>query len=256
MSDTKSGGCLSSLTRQTAIIIIAVILSALTFVNVYSAGIAVEDSCEQIHPLLFQIQISADVRDPRLPNYVNVIDEDYVKKTNQERDARESGINLAAQGLPSDTCLQTYGRSDPGQDGAFTLDQDGMTEFAAWYNEIYGIDEYGYIDTPPSEEDNQVISVVPEVQLSNFGKNWLYFILPAYVILLPIITIALIRSLDSKFWWYVMISLVAALAMTSALVYIELADVSGLNTLTDFGTGIFGGTITGTALAFMGKLIE
>lgn len=253
-SEEKSSGCLASMTHQTALLIVAVLLGGLIFVNLYATGLVEEDTCKQIHPRLFQIQVEAEVRDPRLPGFVAILDDDYVKQRGLESAAREEGFELDAQGLPSNSCLSTYGHVDPNQNNAFALDQDGYTEFANWYNVFYETDEESVVNNPPDADATEIVSVSAEVELNRLGKNWLYFLLPAYVILMPIITIALLRGSKSNLWWYVMISLVAALAMTSALLYIEFADVTGIDTLAEFGTGIFGGTITGTALAFMSKI--
>jgi hypothetical protein len=53
-----------------------------------------------------------------------------------------------------------------------------------------------------------------------------------------------------------MVGLVTLLAVTSALLYINYADITGIGAFSDFGTGVFGGTITATALAFLTHIAE
>lgn len=102
---------------------------------------------------------------------------------------------------------------------------------------------------------NTNCTVRATVTLSLIGRIVFYVILPIIVILLPVVTVWILRK-QNILWWSVMMVLVAAQVMTTALLFIHLSEISGIGALNDFGTGIFGGTITASALAFIGKVIE
>ena len=53
-----------------------------------------------------------------------------------------------------------------------------------------------------------------------------------------------------------MLIFVAAHVLTSSLVYVHLATVSGIEALANFAYGILTGAATGSAIAFMGKVLE
>jgi len=130
---------------------------------------------------------------------------------------------------------------------------------------VYGMDYFapgiervvneGTTTTTFLDEFGRQVELRSEVVLSGIGTLALYLFVPGLVVLLPIITVFLIRR-ESGIWWVVMLSLVAAYVLTSSLLYISLAEVSGIEALTDFGSGIFGAVTTGTAIAFMGKGLE
>lgn len=100
-----------------------------------------------------------------------------------------------------------------------------------------------------------VNSIVATIELSDTGKIMLYLIFPSLVILLPIITVFFIKR-EWGIIWFIMLFLVAAHVLTTSLLYVHLSNVSGIDALAEFAYGIFGGTTTGTAIAFMTRVLE
>ena len=107
-------------------------------------------------------------------------------------------------------------------------------------------------DTEYFSEDS---TIVASVELSESGQMILYIIIPSLVILLPIITVYIIRR-EWGIIWFIMLFLVAAHALTTSLLYVHLSDVSGIGTLAEFAYGIFGAATTGTAIAFMTRVFD
>jgi hypothetical protein len=91
--------------------------------------------------------------------------------------------------------------------------------------------------------------------LTPFGQFLFYVILPGFAILLPIITVFMLKG-DWEALWFTSLILVALYLLTSALLYVHLGTVSGIVALSEFAYGIFGGTATGAAIAFMTKVLD
>lgn len=93
------------------------------------------------------------------------------------------------------------------------------------------------------------------VELSTRGRLNLYFLLPMLVIVLPIVVAGVIAR--RRGWlWFVFMLFVAVQANAAALMLVHFAQVSQIESLGEFGYGIFGGVITGAALAFLDQLMN
>jgi hypothetical protein len=210
--------------------VLAVSLLFLVILNLWSATVLAE-SCGILHPIIFEIDIDhIDYADDR----VSIMEAQL---------PRTAAPDVPRQEIPHDweSCLQYWGHAD--QNG-FRLNAYGINELA--YEPLMEYDE----DATPSAE------VLPaKIILSEAGTIFLYLILPSLVLLMPIATLHAVRK-DSTLLWFVMGGLAAAQALTSALLYIHLSDVSGIQALAEFGYSIFGGTTTGTAIAFLGKMLD
>lgn len=117
------------------------------------------------------------------------------------------------------------------------------------------IKENGIQVTAPGLEDASC-NINGEITLSVAGRMIFYVFLPLIVILLPVLTVlGLTRNKDRLFWSWLLI-LVVVHSTTTSLLFITLSQVSGIDALQDFGTGIFGGIVTGAALGFVSIVVE
>lgn len=109
--------------------------------------------------------------------------------------------------------------------------------------------------TAPGLEDASC-NINGEITLSVTGRMIFYVFLPLIVILLPVLTVlGLTRNRDRLFWSWLLI-LVVIHSTTTSLLFINLAQVSGIDALQDFGTNIFVGIVTAAALGFVGIVVE
>jgi hypothetical protein len=210
--------------------VLAVILLFLIIFNLWAATV-LSESCGVVHPILFEIDIDyIDEADDR----VSIIKAD-LPATAQPDVPREE--------IPHEweSCLQYWGHAD---NNGFRLNAYGINELAYDALEEYDDDAMPIAENLPSG-----------IVLSETGTVFLYLVLPSLVLLMPIATLSAIRK-DSTLLWITMGGLAAAQALTSALLYIHFSDVSGITALAEFGYSIFGGTTTGTAIAFMGKMLD
>ncbi len=238
-------GCLGAVgwgLRQVTILVLGILLILLTIANLFGSSTIVE-ACGLVHPVVFEIDVDT----------IALEDNDRLSLARgslEFTDMPEPDV-FREDEIPNywPSCVQYWGYV---ADDSFRIN-------------VYGIDAFapGIVRTIDQEnrtvqffdEFGQQVELRTDVVLSDFGTLALYLFVPGLVVLLPIITVFLIRR-ESGIWWVVMLSLVAAYVLTSALLYISLADVSGIAALTDFGSGIFGAVTTGTAIAFMGKGLE
>ena len=124
-----------------------------------------------------------------------------------------------------------------------------------------------YDSFEPTGEDTWNIfnaQVITYKLLSGTGV-WLLFMMPAYVIGVPIFVALVLRNgrgVLKEAWYILMLILVGAMVLTAAMDYIVIAqatekfNIAGFDYLKDFGTGVFTGFVTGTALAFMSTVFE
>jgi hypothetical protein len=136
------------------------------------------------------------------------------------------------------SCVDYYGYVN---EGSFTLNERGLTRFGQG------------IGCDPTQEG---CSIVSRVNLNFRGQVLLYLLLPGLVILLPIMGVFAIRREKGAALWIIMLVFVAAHVLTSSLVYVHLATASGIEALANFAYGILAGAATGSAIAFMGKVLE
>ncbi|MDQ7037167.1 MAG: hypothetical protein Q9P01_20695 [Anaerolineae bacterium] len=149
-----------------------------------------------------------------------------------------------------------------------------MSSYAPDYADLWrsGIEYYGYVGdsgfiinvdgiqlvSGGASADNTLFdsnSIVATIELSETGKIMLYLIFPSLVILLPIITVYVIKR-EWGVIWFVMLFLVAAHVLTTSLLYVHLSSVSGIEALAEFAYGIFGGTTNRTAIALMTRALD
>jgi hypothetical protein len=152
--------------------------------------------------------------------------------------ALSSDTNAAQQWV---SCLEYYGYV---VDSAFRVNEYGISRFVLGTK----IDDL----CNPLREACQLESTV---KLTELGQILLYVILPGLAIILPVITVLILQN-DRIWYWVVGLIVVASFVLTSSLLYVHLGTVSGISALQDFGSGIFGGTATGAAIAFMTKVLE
>lgn len=164
------------------------------------------------------------------------------------RDESQSGLNIAElaayiQGNANEwvSCLEYYGYV---VDTAYVINQDGIGQF------VYGSKLANLCDLNSSD-----CHWSAQIILTAFGKFLFYVILPGLAIVLPIITVFMLKG-DWEILWFISLLLVAAYVLTSALLYVHLGTVSGIVALSEFAYGMFGGTATGSAIAFMTKVLE
>jgi hypothetical protein len=136
------------------------------------------------------------------------------------------------------SCVDYYGYVN---EGSFTLNERGLTRFGQG------------IECDPTQEGCTLVS---RVNLNFRGQVILYLLLPGLVILLPIMGVFAIRREKGAALWIIMLVFVAAHVLTSSLVYVHLATASGIEALANFAYGILAGAATGSAIAFMGKVLE
>lgn len=240
---SPSRGCLGIVgwgVHQLVLIVLGIMMLGLTVSNLFASSTIVE-SCGLVHPVIFEIDVDSVVLS------VN----DRLSLARGELAFTEPPSGTSEDELPNywESCVQYWGYVS---EGNFRINAYGIGAFATGITST--VDPDTGTETYFDSLDRQV-QLQSAVVLSDIGTLMLYLFVPGLVVLLPIITVFLIRS-DTGLWWIVMLSLVAAYVLTSALLYISLADVSGISALTDFGTGIFGAVTTGTAIAFMSKGLE
>lgn len=164
------------------------------------------------------------------------------------RDESQSGLSLGElsnflRGSANEwvSCLEYYGYV---VESAYFINQDGLGEF------VYGSKLDGLCDLQNSECEWSA-----NITLTAFGQFLFYVILPGLAIILPIITVFMLKG-DWEALWFVSLILVALYVLTSALLYVHLGTVSGIVALSEFAYGMFGGTATGAAIAFMTKVLD
>ena len=136
------------------------------------------------------------------------------------------------------SCVDHYGYVDG---TSFTLNQRGLQRFGQ-----------GTFCNPNEEG----CTIVSHVSLNFFGQMIFYLILPGLVILLPFIAIFAIRDEGGSLVWIMMLMFVATHVLTSSLLYVHLATASGIEALANFAYGILAGAATGSAIAFMDKVLD
>jgi hypothetical protein len=139
------------------------------------------------------------------------------------------------------SCLEYYGYV---VESAYVINTDGIGQF------VYGSKLEQLCDFQAGE-----CQMNAQVQLTSFGQFLFYVILPGFAIILPIIVVFMLKG-DWEALWFVSLMLVASYLLTSSLLYVHLGTVSGIVALSEFAYGIFGGTATGSAIAFMTKVLD
>jgi|GEM_PF-5536108 len=148
-------------------------------------------------------------------------------------------------------CLQYYGFVN--NDG-FTINSNGYFWFVP-----FGI-------ASKAEENCQVGDdalfrefleqcVNASVSVSPTGRLIFFVLLSILVVGLPILIVDALEG-QRETIWYLFLLLVAVQATTTAMLFLHLGSVSGIEALAEFGYGIFGGITTGSALAFIDKLVN
>lgn len=94
------------------------------------------------------------------------------------------------------------------------------------------------------------------ISLSLTGRMLFYVIIPLIVILVPVIAVLGLTYNKDRLLWGLLLVMVVIYSTTTSLLFITLEQVSGIAALQEFGTGIFGGIVTGAALGFIGMVVE
>jgi hypothetical protein len=204
-------------------ILVIIISVNLLWANVF------DEYCGNLHPMLFTIDaVTLDATTGywlSAPNNIIPADTipDYPEMSPTDPDYADYWRS----------CIEYYGYM--GENG-FVMYTDGIA--------LTGIN--------PSTDSS---SIMATVELSESGQFMLYIFVPSLVILLPIITVYIIRR-EWGIIWFIMLFLVAAHALTTSLLYVHLSNVSGIETLAEFAYSIFGAATTGTAIAFMTRVFD
>jgi hypothetical protein len=243
--DTEAVG----ISRRIAVGTLGILLFVLTVLNLLGSS-AIVEMCGWVHPVIFEFDI----------DYLTIEDNDRLSLSggNLFFRTRPTAEEVGADSIANywEGCVQYWGYID---DDRFNMNVYGINEYAPDVERVVDAETrtvtYLYPNYFEDTAEPVQVQIFSNVQLSYSGTLALYLFIPGLVVLLPIITVFLIRR-ESGMWWVVMLSLVASYVLTSSLLYISFADVSGIDALTDFGTGIFGGVTTGTAIAFMTKGLE
>ncbi|GEM_PF-4433789 len=256
-------GCLNRLTRQISLTTIGILMIVVSILNLSFSSVLTE-TCGIVHPVLFEVSVEViELNEDNL----NIPFSNSALPVEPMPDA----IDESLIAVNWESCLQYYGYTDSGGNfqtnylgqevffrSVFTLDgedfdfrveprtSDTPTPSITWV--IYDFDANDDTETP--------VRVDAKVILSAWGMLILYLVLPGLVIILPLLSVLMLRIARDTIWWLIMIVLIASQSLTASLFYIQLSSVSGINTLEDFGTGIFTGIITGMALAFMSKVLD
>ncbi len=145
------------------------------------------------------------------------------------------GDNFTANGWSS--CVEYYGYVDGTN---FVLNQEGLSRYGLGVECI----------------DETCSNFSARIDLTFFGQMIMYIVWPALVILLPIIGVYTIRGRTGVWWWTLTLIFVALHVLTSSLLYVHLTTVSGIDALANVAYGIVAGAATGSAIAFMTKVLE
>jgi len=144
-------------------------------------------------------------------------------------------------------CLQYYGLFS---DSGFSINANG----SFWFLPDSLADSV--------EEACEALSTVREkldqcvqssVRVSATGRIIFFVLLAILVVALPIFIVDTLEG-QRETVWYLFLLLVAIQATTTAMLFLHLGTVSGIEALSEFGYGIFGGITTGSALVFIDKL--
>jgi hypothetical protein len=152
------------------------------------------------------------------------------------------GDNYTAMGWPS--CLEYYGYLSG---GTYRLNLNGFAQYGQGIECTFGAAD---------------CEVLTRIKLSFIGQVLMYLITPGLVILLPIAAVYSVRSSRRghgawrSFQWILMLSLVALHVLTTSLLYVHLATVSGIEAQANFAYGILAGAATGSAIAFMDRVLD
>lgn len=149
------------------------------------------------------------------------------------------------------SCLQYYGFvSDTG----YNINDNGLT----WF--ISGTEaEDKLLEVCTSNISAETIReflaecVQSSISVSTTGRLIFFVLLAILVVSLPIFILDVLEG-QREIIWYLFLFLVVVYATTTAMLFLHLGDISGIEALSEFGFGIFGGITTGAALVFIDKL--
>lgn len=156
------------------------------------------------------------------------------------------------------SCLEYYGYTDSGA-GVFNIDVEGFSRFVVGGKDSGEgqCDFTGFADDADIFLQQFIEQCQPSatIALTAIGRVVFFVILPGLAILLPILTVSILED-DHTWLWITGLSFVAVYVLTSSLLYLHLGEVSAIVALQEFAYGLFGGTATGAAIAFIGKALD
>lgn len=143
-------------------------------------------------------------------------------------------------------CLQYYGFVS---DNGFVINRNGFTWFLTGTvaNEALEACDTGTL------RDQLENCVQSRVRVSPLGRVFFFVILAILVVSLPIFIVDIIEAYN-EIVWYTFLMLVVVQATTTAMLFLHLGDVSGIEALSEFGYSIFGGVAVGAALTFIDRV--
>ncbi len=144
-------------------------------------------------------------------------------------------------------CLEYYGFVS-GED--FTINSNGFVWFltSSLANDVLNTCEADGTFRARLEQ-----CVQASVHVSATGRLIFFVLLAVLVVSLPIFIVDALEG-QRETIWYIFLFLVAIQATTTAMLFLHLGEVSGINALAEFGYSIFGGITTGSALVFIERL--
>ncbi len=145
-------------------------------------------------------------------------------------------------------CLQYYGFLD--NDG-YTINSNGYY----WFVPQSLANKAGEICAGGDDTFRAFLEecVNATINISPLGRIIFFVLLAIIVVSLPILIVDSLEG-QRETLWYLFLLLVVVQATTTAMLFLHLGSVSGIEALSEFGYGIFGGITTGSALVFIDKL--
>lgn len=144
-------------------------------------------------------------------------------------------------------CLQYYGFVS---DNGFSINANGFWWFLTSSLADGALDSCESVSTL---RDQLAQCVQSTVSVSATGRIIFFVLLAILIVSLPIFIVDTLEG-QRETIWYLFLLLVAVQSTTTAMLFLHLGTISGIEALSEFGYGIFGGITTGSALVFIDKL--
>ncbi|MEO1164119.1 MAG: hypothetical protein AAFV98_10075 [Chloroflexota bacterium] len=163
-------------------------------------------------------------------------------------DGVEGFVDVERTASTWSACLQYYGFVS---DGGFVINRNGFN----WF--LTGTVANEALEACDTSErtfrDTLEQCVQSSVRLSATGRIFFFVMLAILVVSLPIFIVDIIEAYG-EIVWYIFLMLVVVQATTTAMLFLHLGAVSGIDALSEFGYSIFGGITVGAALVFIDRV--
>ena len=166
---------------------------------------------------------------------------DVVLKHHQE--AHNLSSNQGSRPVTNSSCLEYFGSVDSsGETTRFQLNTNGFKRFVRSQKE--------YCPASNLEQALKSCSFTTRVSLTWTGRLALYFLLPIFVILLPIMALAPLGPNASRMQFAVYLIASVVFVLMTALMYLNLGTISTVSDLNQIAHALFGGVVIAGALAY------